>query len=63
LVCTLNNGTTAVDLRLSVVKPTGAQWIVKLYDYIKGHPKIIITGFKNVGIVDSLTLGISSVSC
>jgi len=26
-------------------------WLV---DYLKGHPSIIINGFKNVGIVDSL---------
>lgn len=43
-----------VDLRLSVVKPIGAQWMVELYEYLKGHPNIIINGFKSVGILDSL---------
>jgi len=45
-----------VDLRLSVVKPVGAQWMIDLYDYLKGHPNIITNGFKHVGISDMLTL-------
>ena len=28
--------------------------MIDLYDYFEGHPNIIISGFKNVGIVDSL---------
>ena len=39
-----------VDLRLSVVKPIGAQWMIELYDYLKGNPSIIAHGFKHVGI-------------
>ena len=30
----------AVDLRLSVVKPLGARWMVSLYDYLKANPDI-----------------------
>ena len=45
-----------VDLRLSVVKPIGAQWVIELYDYLKGHPHIISNGFKHVGITDALAL-------
>ena len=45
-----------VDLRLSVVKPIGAQWVIELYDYLKGHPNIISNGFKHVGITDALDL-------
>ena len=41
-----------VDLRLSVV---GAQWMMKLYDYLKSKPEIIENGFRAVGIVDCLT--------
>ena len=39
-----------VDLRLSVVKPLGAQWMMKLYDYLKSKPEIIENGFRAVGI-------------
>ena len=39
-----------VDLRLSVVKPIGAQWMIDLYDYLKGNPTIITHGFKHVDI-------------
>ena len=44
-----------VDLRLSVVKPLGAQWMIKLYNYFKSKPEIIQNGFKAVGIVDCLS--------
>ena len=43
-----------VDLRLSVVKPMGAKWMIDLYDYLKGNPSIITHGFKHVGISDCL---------
>ena len=45
-----------VNLRLSVVKPIGAQWVIELYDYLKGRPNIISNGFKHVGITDALAL-------
>ena len=38
------------DLRLSVVKPIGAQWMICLYDYLKGKPTIFTHGFKQEGI-------------
>lgn len=44
-----------VDLRLSVVKPVRAKWMVELYDYFKAKPEIIVNGFKGAGIVDYLT--------
>ena len=40
---------SSVDLRLSIVKPLGAQWMVKLYAYLKGKPDIIRNRFKEVG--------------
>ena len=43
-----------VDLRLSIVKPLGARWIVKVYDYMKSNPEIIRNGFKGAGITDFL---------
>ena len=42
---------SSVDLRLSIVKPLGAQWMVELYDYLKGKPDIIRYGFKEAGLL------------
>ena len=47
--------TVPIDLRLSVVKPLGAKWMVKLYDYLKSKPEIVQNGFKGAGITDCLT--------
>lgn len=46
---------TPVDLRLSVVKPLGAQWMIQLYDYMKSKPHIVQNGFRAVGILDCIT--------
>ena len=40
----------SIDLRLSVVKPLGARWMISLYDYFKAKPEIIKNGFKEAGI-------------
>ena len=44
-----------VDLRLNVVKPLGAKWMVELFDYIKSKPDVISNGFKKSGIFDIAT--------
>ena len=41
-----------LDLRVSVMKPLGAKWLVELYDYLKGKPDIVKNGFKDAGILD-----------
>lgn len=41
----------SVDLRLSIVKPLGARWMIALYDYFKSKPQIAKNGFKEAGIV------------
>ena len=38
---------TPVDLRMSIMKPLGAKWLVSLYDYFK---TIVLNGFKAAGI-------------
>ena len=43
-----------VDLRLSVLKPLGAAWIVSLHKYITDSPSIVKNGFKAAGILESL---------
>ena len=40
-----------VDLRMSVVKPLGARWMMNLYDYMKLKPDIIRNGFQHAGIL------------
>ena len=40
-----------VDLKLSVVKPLGAQWLIQLYDYMLQIPEFIINGFRGAGIL------------
>jgi len=37
-----NSTISPVDLRLSVIKPIGAQWMIELCYYLKDHP---INGF------------------
>ena len=43
-----------VDMRMSIVKPVSAKWMMDLYDYFLAHPQIIKNGFKHVGITDFL---------
>ena len=43
-----------VDLKLRVMKPLGARWLIQLYDHMKGHPEIIVNGFKASGIYTSV---------
>ena len=43
-----------VDLRLSIMKPLGARWMVNLFDYLKSKPEIIKNGFNGAGIMDIL---------
>ena len=42
---------TPVNLRMSIMKPLGARWLVSLYDYLKEHPSIIENGFKAAGVL------------
>lgn len=48
----LHAGSTveAVDLRMAVVKPLSAKWMIALYDYLKLKPDIIKNGFRHAGI-------------
>ena len=42
---------SSVELRLSIVKSPSAQWMVELYDYLKGKSDIIHNGFKEAGLL------------
>ena len=50
----VNQEESTVDLRLSVVKPLAAKWIIRFFDYIKTKPEIVINGFSGAGIVSML---------
>ena len=39
-----------MDLRLSVMKPISAEWMVQRYHYLVAHPDLTINGFKAAGI-------------
>ena len=43
-----------IDLKLSTLKPLGAQWLISLYDYLNSEQgtSIIVNGFKAAGIFD-----------
>ena len=45
---------TPVDLRLSVMKPLNARWILKAHNYIKENKSIVENGFKGAGITGIL---------
>ena len=50
----LQTGTSSavqpVDLRITIVKPLGAGWMISLYDHMKSKPEIINNGFRHAGI-------------
>ena len=39
-----------IDLRMSIVKPLEAKWMVNLYDYLQSKPEIVHNGFRAAGI-------------
>ena len=43
-----------VDLRLSVLKPLGAEWLNLMHKYNQENPTIIKNGFKAAGILECL---------
>ena len=49
-----------VDMRAGVMKELGAQWLVAFYDYVCCHPDLIVNGFKEAGIADTLENGVAT---
>ena len=43
-----------IDLKLSSVKPLGAQWMIKAHDHVRSHPEIVVNGFKGSGIYNCI---------
>ena len=48
------DGDFGVDLRLSVMKPLGAKWMMSFFEYMKTRPSIVFNGFRSVGIASAL---------
>ena len=46
-----HSSTVPIDFKMAIVKPLGAKWMIKLYDYMKGNPDIITNGFRKAGII------------
>ena len=44
-----------VDLRLSVLKPLGAEWLNLIHKYIQENPTIVKNGFKAAGNLECLS--------
>jgi len=40
-----------VDLRLTIIKPLGATWLIALMDNLQLHPEFVINGFRKAGLV------------
>ena len=41
-----------VDVRITVVRPLHAKWVIKFYDYIRSKPDIVISGWKRSKIFE-----------
>ena len=40
-----------IDLRMSIIKPLGARWLVSLHDYWQENNSIVKNGFQAAGIM------------
>ena len=48
----LDSGTSdVVDLKMSIMKPLGAGWLMEMHDYLVSKPEIIVNGFKGAGLL------------
>ena len=48
--------TVDVKLKLSVLKPIHARWLISIYDFFRNPPELIIKGFEKAGIIDAINL-------
>jgi len=49
-----DESTTPIDLRMSIMKPLGAGWLVGAYNYVKEKDSLVKNGYKSAGISDIL---------
>ena len=45
--------TEDVDLRMGVMKPISARWLIQCFEYLVSHPELAIHGFEQAGIKDA----------
>ena len=45
-----------VDVRLSMVKPRHAAWLLKVYQGVQNKRVLIVKGFEKAGIIDALSM-------
>ena len=45
---------TPADLRMAIIKPLGAQWLLKAYKHLIINKEIIQNGVRAAGILDAL---------
>ena len=43
-----------MDMRLSVMKPLSARWLIDMHKYFVDHTSIIVNEFHRAGIVDAI---------
>ena len=43
-----------VDMKLSVMKPLSARWIISTYDYLRTKAEIVRGGFVEAGICEAM---------
>lgn len=43
-----------IDMSTARMKSLGGKWLVKMFEYLEGHPAILINGFKAAGIMEAL---------
>ena len=49
-----------VPLKLSIIKPIHAQWMIGLYDYLRNNKEMIIKSFKMAGIKEAMEIDLPS---
>ena len=55
-LCRTNGNFTPVDLHMSKLKPLGADWLVKVHQYLQNNPLLAKNGFCAAGITSALEL-------
>ena len=45
-----------IDMSTARIKSLEGKWLVKMFEYMEGHPAILINGFKAAGIMEALQI-------
>ena len=46
---------SSADMKLTIMKEVGAQWLVSMYDYLRGNHEICKNGFLKAGIAQAIS--------